>query len=386
MSAPSFDEIKRPLPKDEALTEANRCLFCYDAPCMRACPTHIDVPGFIKKIATGNLRGSARTILESNILGASCARVCPTEELCEGACVLKRPAPQADRHRSPAARAREAPGVHPDEPQGVRRRGLHQRWQRSGQRRRRRARRGAGDDARVAAAKGAMADLSIDMCGIKSPNPFWLASAPPANTGEQVMRAFDAGWGGAVWKTLGQPDRQRLVALRRDRLRRLAMMGLNNIELITDRPAGGQPPRDRRGEAALPEARRHRLADGGDEARVAGDHPPRRGHRLRRPGAQLRLPARDVRARHGQRRRPGAQGAHRDHPWAKEFARTPVLIKLTPNVGDILEPGLAAVAGGADGLSLINTIKSIVGVDLDRMVPLPRSAAGAPTAATAARR
>ena len=88
MPAPSFDEIKPPLLRDEALTEANRCLFCYDAPCMRACPTHIDVPGFIKKIATGNLRGSARTILESNILGASCARVCPTEELCEGACVL----------------------------------------------------------------------------------------------------------------------------------------------------------------------------------------------------------------------------------------------------------------------------------------------------------
>ena len=88
MSAPSFAEIKPPLARDEALTEANRCLFCYDAPCMRICPTHIDVPGFIKKIATGNLKGSARTILESNILGASCARVCPTEVLCEGACVL----------------------------------------------------------------------------------------------------------------------------------------------------------------------------------------------------------------------------------------------------------------------------------------------------------
>ena len=68
--------------------ESNRCLFCYDAPCIRACPTHIDVPGFIKKISTDNLTGSARTILESNLLGATCARVCPVQELCEGACVL----------------------------------------------------------------------------------------------------------------------------------------------------------------------------------------------------------------------------------------------------------------------------------------------------------
>jgi glutamate synthase (NADPH/NADH) small chain len=77
-----------PLSLNEAAVEANRCLFCYDAPCAHACPTHIDVPAFIKKIATGNLLGSARTILEANLLGASCARVCPVQELCEGACVL----------------------------------------------------------------------------------------------------------------------------------------------------------------------------------------------------------------------------------------------------------------------------------------------------------
>jgi len=73
---------------DEALVEAHRCLMCWDAPCTRACPTTIDVPGFIKRIANDDLVGSARTILESNILGASCARVCPTEVLCAGACVL----------------------------------------------------------------------------------------------------------------------------------------------------------------------------------------------------------------------------------------------------------------------------------------------------------
>jgi glutamate synthase (NADPH/NADH) small chain len=72
----------------EAIIEANRCLFCFDAPCIQACPTGIDIPSFIKKIANGNLTGSARTILTANVLGASCARVCPTEVLCEGACVV----------------------------------------------------------------------------------------------------------------------------------------------------------------------------------------------------------------------------------------------------------------------------------------------------------
>jgi dihydropyrimidine dehydrogenase (NAD+) subunit PreT len=77
-----------PLSSHEALVESNRCLFCYDAPCTHACPTHIDIPRFIKKISTDNLLGSARTILEANLLGATCARVCPVQELCEGACVL----------------------------------------------------------------------------------------------------------------------------------------------------------------------------------------------------------------------------------------------------------------------------------------------------------
>jgi hypothetical protein len=81
-----------------------------------------------------------------------------------------------------------------------------------------------------------MADLSIDMCGIKSPNPFWLASAPPANTGDQVMRAFDAGWGGAVWKTLGNPIVNVSSRFGASTTAGKRMMGFNNIELITDRP------------------------------------------------------------------------------------------------------------------------------------------------------
>src|SRR3954452_9677011 len=84
----NFQEIVPGLTKQKAYEEANRCLYCYDAPCIKACPTGIDIPSFIKKIASGNLKGSAKTILTANPIGASCSRVCPTEELCEGACVL----------------------------------------------------------------------------------------------------------------------------------------------------------------------------------------------------------------------------------------------------------------------------------------------------------
>jgi glutamate synthase (NADPH/NADH) small chain len=86
-SEAAFGDFKLPLLRDAAIAEANRCLFCHDAPCIKACPTAIDIPQFIRKIATDNPRGSAKTIFESNILGMSCARVCPVEVLCVGACV-----------------------------------------------------------------------------------------------------------------------------------------------------------------------------------------------------------------------------------------------------------------------------------------------------------
>ncbi len=89
-TADRFPDLHPAFDSQSALAEANRCLFCFDAPCMGACPTHIDVPRFIKKIASGNLRGSALTILDANILGLSCSRVCPVDVLCEGACVMHR--------------------------------------------------------------------------------------------------------------------------------------------------------------------------------------------------------------------------------------------------------------------------------------------------------
>ena len=83
----NFGDLHPPLSRPEALVEADRCYFCFDAPCTAACPTGIDIPGFIQKIRSGNLRGSAQTILNENIMGGMCARVCPTEVLCEQACV-----------------------------------------------------------------------------------------------------------------------------------------------------------------------------------------------------------------------------------------------------------------------------------------------------------
>src|SRR6266571_2835246 len=93
--AANFADVEPPLDSRQALIESSRCYFCHDAPCIEACPTGIDIPGFIRKIATGNVRGSARAILSANILGYSCARVCPVEVLCVGACVYN------DWHRYP---------------------------------------------------------------------------------------------------------------------------------------------------------------------------------------------------------------------------------------------------------------------------------------------
>ena len=111
--ARNFSDIHPPFAtRDAALVDANRCLFCYDAPCTKSCPTHIDVPKFIKQIATDNIWGSAHTILDANIMGAGCSRVCPVEKLCEGACVYnlmeEEPIPIARLQRYSTEKAMES--------------------------------------------------------------------------------------------------------------------------------------------------------------------------------------------------------------------------------------------------------------------------------------
>jgi len=221
-----------------------------------------------------------------------------------------------------------------------------------------------------------MADLSIDFAGIKSPNPFWLASAPPANTGEQVMRAFDAGWGGAVWKTLGDPIVNVSSRFAAVDLGNYKMMGLNNIELITDRPLSVNLKEITEVKKRYP--KHVIIASLMTETREDWRVLIKKCEDAGVDGLELNFGC-----PHGMCER-GMGSSVGQEPkliteitsWVKEFAKTPVLVKLTPNTGDITEAGIAAAKGGADGISLINTIKSIIGVDLERMVPLPRVGPG----------
>ena len=221
-----------------------------------------------------------------------------------------------------------------------------------------------------------MANLAIDFCGIRSPNPFWLASAPPTDKAYNVDRAFDAGWGGVVWKTLAEagpplvnvsgPRYGALLAVDR------SVIGFNNIELITDRELEANlaeiaavkrrwpdravivsvmvPCQEESWKAILP-----RVEDTGCD------------------GVELNFGC-----PHGMSER-GMGSAVGQVPeyvqmvtsWCKQYSRLPVIVKLTPNVTDIRTAARAAKAGGADAVSLINTINSIMGVDPDtlRMTP-----------------
>ena len=217
-----------------------------------------------------------------------------------------------------------------------------------------------------------MPDLSINFCGVRSPNPFWLASGPPANTAYQVMRAFDAGWGGAVWKTIGEPiintaSRYGSIDYKNER-----MIGLNNIELISDRTV-----EDNLREIAEVKKRypKHTVV-----ASLMVESKRETWHDIvrRAEDAGADLLELNFGCPHGMSER-GMGAAVGQVPeyatmitgWVKEVARTPVIVKLTPNVTDIAHMALAAKLGGADAVSLVNTFNSLVGVDLDTYVPRP---------------
>ncbi len=217
-----------------------------------------------------------------------------------------------------------------------------------------------------------MADLTTNFAGITSPNPFWLASAPPTNMGSMVERAFDAGWGGAVWKTLGEPIvnvSSRLAAIDNGSNR---MIGLNNIELITDRSLDVNLKEIAECKKKYP---KHTLIISlmVESKREAWHEIVKKSQDTGADGFELNFGC-----PHGMSER-GMGAAMGQVPeytcmvteWVKEVSDLPVIVKLTPNVTDIVPPARAAVKGGADALSLINTINSIIGVDIDTMIPYP---------------
>jgi len=220
-----------------------------------------------------------------------------------------------------------------------------------------------------------MADLSNSFLGIRSPNPFWLASAPPTDKAYNVHRAFEAGWGGAVWKTLGEDppivnvSGPRYGAIHSNERR---VIGFNNIELITDRPLGVNLAEMREVKREWP-----------DRALLASVMLPMNEQAWAKYVPMIEDTGIDgfelnFGCPHGMSER-GMGAAVGQVPeyirmateWAKKYARVPVIVKLTPNVTNILPPAMAAAEGGADAVSLINTINSIMRVDYDTLTMYP---------------
>ncbi len=216
-----------------------------------------------------------------------------------------------------------------------------------------------------------MADLSINFAGIKAPNPFWLASAPPTNSGYQVMKAFEAGWGGAVWKTLGVPIINVSSRYGSMNYRNTRMAGFNNIELITDRPLADNLREIEEVKKYFPD---HAvIASLMVESRAEWEQIIKDVENAGADGIELNFGC-----PHGMCER-GMGSAVGQEPdvlktiveWVMEAAKIPVITKLSPNISHIVDPGLAAVQGGTDAISLVNTFKSIIGIDLDEYAPYP---------------
>ena len=221
-----------------------------------------------------------------------------------------------------------------------------------------------------------MADLTTDFLGIKSPNPFWLASAPPTDKEYNVRRAFEAGWGGVVWKTLGA-EGPPVVNVNGPRYGVIhgadrRVLGLNNIELITDRSL----------EVNLEEITRVKR-DYPDRAMIVSIMVPCEEQAWKDILPKVEATGADgielnFGCPHGMSER-GMGAAVGQVPeyiemvtrWCKQYYSKPVIVKLTPNITDVRLPAAAAQRGGADAVSLINTINSIISVNLDSMSPEP---------------
>jgi dihydropyrimidine dehydrogenase (NAD+) subunit PreA len=214
-------------------------------------------------------------------------------------------------------------------------------------------------------------DLQTNTGGIRSPNPFWLASAPPANSGLQIQRAFEAGWGGAVWKTLGTPIQNVSSRFGGHTIGGVRGAGFNNIELITDRPIETNLREITETKKLFP--KNPIIVSLMVETEVEWRDLIKRSIDAGADGLELNFGCPHGMCERGMGSAVGQEPKinERITGWAVQYSTVPVLVKLTPNVSDILPHGMAAKRGGANGVSLINTIKSIIGVDIDRFVPNP---------------
>ena len=214
--------------------------------------------------------------------------------------------------------------------------------------------------------------LATSFAGIPCLNPFWLASAPPTNTGEQVMRAFDAGWGGAVWKTIGEPITNVSSRYSSIDYGGVRMLGLNNVELISDRPIETNLREIAEIKRRYP---RHVVIASlmVESKREAWHEIVLRAEDCGADGLELNFGCPHGMSERGMGSAVGQVPEYCEQitGWVKEKARTPVIVKLTPNIADIRMPARAAKRAGADALSAINTINSITGIDLDTFVPRP---------------
>jgi len=217
-----------------------------------------------------------------------------------------------------------------------------------------------------------MADLRVDFAGIRSPNPFWLASAPPANSGAQVHRAFEHGWGGAVWKTIGAPVLNVSNRYGAWHFGSQKMLGINNVELISDRPLEVNLREIRDVKRAWPD--RAVVVSAMVESSASAWHDiVRKIEDTGADGIELNYGCPHGMSERGMGAAVGQvpEYCERITGWVKSAARIPVIVKLTPNITNIVLSARAALAGGADGLSLINTLNSITGVDLDSFEVTP---------------
>jgi dihydropyrimidine dehydrogenase (NAD+) subunit PreA len=216
-----------------------------------------------------------------------------------------------------------------------------------------------------------MPDLSINLAGVKSPNPFWIASGPPSNTARQAHRAFEAGWGGLVWKTIGDPIVNVSSRYSSMDLGGFRMAGFNNIELISDR----SPETNFREIAEVKQRWPDRavIASLMVDTREQWHEFVKRSADAGADGIELNFGCPHGMCERGMGSAVGQQPAVTEKivSWVMEAATIPVIVKLTPNITDVTHAARAAKAAGANAISLINTINSITQVNLDSLIPEP---------------